>query len=78
MLKLMIQGSRNKSMVAKKKLVMVVFLVVLVTNAICEEGMSCKLRTYGTSVISRHSHWPQTMDIDMEILKQLKEEHYQL
>jgi hypothetical protein len=70
----MIQGSRNKSMVAKKKLVMVVFLVVLVTIAVCEEARSCKLRTYGTSVISCHSHWPQTMDIDMKILKQLKKE----
>jgi len=72
-LKLMIQGSRNKNMVAKKKLIMVVFLVVLVTSVLCEEGKSCKLKTYGTSVISHHSHWSQTMDIDMEILKQFKE-----
>jgi hypothetical protein len=51
-LKLMIQGSRNKNMVAKKKLIMVVFLVVLVTSVLCEEGKSCKLKTYGKSVIS--------------------------
>ncbi len=56
MLKLMIQGSRNKGMVAKKNLVMVVFLVVLVTSAVREEGTSCKLKTYGTSVIRCHSH----------------------
>jgi hypothetical protein len=74
----MIQGSRNKGTLTKKKLVMVVFLVVLVKSAVREEGTSCKLRTYGTSVINYHSHWPQTMDIDMEIFKQLKEKHYQL